>query len=75
VERGLPSNTSDIFDLCRGLVGGVGPASPVDMLGSAAVGLKVGASGLNEPDLRDALNRFCAMSGLLCRVVVKETLR
>ena len=61
----LPSNTSRIFPFCRGLVGGVGPATPADMLVSAAVGLKVGASGLNETDLREAFGCFCFCS-MLC---------
>jgi hypothetical protein len=73
VGEDRPSNRLDIFGFCRGLVGGVGSAKPVDMLDSAAVGLKVGASGLNEPDLRDALDCFCSISCRRCRGVGNET--
>lgn len=71
-DEDLPSNVSDIFAFCRGLVGGVGPAGPVNMLVSAVVGLKVGASGLKEPDLRDICGCFCSMSRFLTELLSVE---
>jgi hypothetical protein len=73
-EEDLPSSTSGIFAFCRGLVGGVGPAGPVDMLVSAAVGLKVGASGLKEPDLRDVFDCFCSMPHCFDEIVINGAL-